>query len=296
MTSPFDIRSDSPNLLRVESLNITIKFDRTGPDTGRVSWNIPSPAAGCTAETQAYCGMLVTLDEVAPSSSRIPQDGKIYSSDPTADRQLFAGDTIGTALVIGAFYQDRDTVFFDVSGIKPNTPYYVSGYPADCQNRYYIQGVHAFSMNYTVEGTAPTPGYQTVGLGAATGMPAFPAYGQIPPYNTNPTGVKPSDMTGLVPGVDYTFKIQTGVILPPQGVAPVPGTCYPNSLKTYTITINGSNAVTYDELVSAINKQFGLLTANSQGPNPQMLVYITGIHPRSNYICGMAINLFQSHR
>jgi hypothetical protein len=56
----FDIRQDAPGLLRAESLNITLKFDRTGPSTGRISWNIPAPAAGCTAETQSYAVQYIT--------------------------------------------------------------------------------------------------------------------------------------------------------------------------------------------------------------------------------------------
>ena len=44
--SAYDILPDAPGLLRAESLNTNIKLDRTSETTARVSWNIPTPAAG----------------------------------------------------------------------------------------------------------------------------------------------------------------------------------------------------------------------------------------------------------
>jgi hypothetical protein len=249
----FDIRQDAPGLLRSESLNTSIKFDRTGPTTGRISWNIPTPAAGCTADTQAYCGMLVTIDTTPASSTKLPINNTVYSSDPTADTNLFAGDKIGTAMVIGAFYQDRDTTFFDVTGLKQNSPYYVSGFPTDCEFRYFREGIHAYSLEMKAEAgntTSDTTGSQVVEInGSGT-----------------PSGVQPTDVTGLVTGIDYEFTIQLGVIPNPQG----PTThlqCLPTT-KTYTITIPGENAGTYSLLVEEINKQLALLDHPPVGPQP----------------------------
>lgn len=243
--STYDIITDAPGLLRSEAINIQITFQRTGPNTGRVSWNIPTPAAGCAAGDQAYCGMLVTLDTTATTIDKTPKDGTIYSSDPTADANLFAGDKLGSALVIGAYYNDRTTVMFDVSGLMPNTPYFVTGFPADCQGRYFVQGVHAYSQDYTNRGTDGTNGTQVVVL-------------------NSPNGVKGSDYTGLMPGIQYSFTIQLGVI--PKPNRPVdPTECIPHASQ-YTITIDGTYAQTYDDLVAQINKQFATLGNCAQGP------------------------------
>lgn len=247
MSSPFDIRTDAPGLLRAEALKITLKFERTGPTTGRISWNIPSPAAGCTADTQAYCGIIITLDTTPPNLTSVPKSGMIYKADPTADKNLFAGDKIGTSFVIGAFYQDRTTTFFDITGLRSNVPYYVSGYPVDCQNRYFVEGVHAFSLQQSNKSNA-TSGFQIIEMNSLN-------------------GVNPTDSTNLAPSVDYTFEVVLGfntkpVIPPPRGI------CLSNKETLSTITINGTNAQTYQELVNEINKQFALLQNCPQGPLP----------------------------
>lgn len=244
----FDIKPDAPGQLRAESLNITLKFERTSSTTGRVSWNIPTPAAGCGSTDQAYCGIIVTIDNTPVSSSKVPINGTVYTSDPTADNNIFAGDHIGTSRVIGAFYQDTNTTFFDVVGLTPNTPYYVSGFPTDCQFRYFREGVHAYSLDYTNRGTDGTTGSQIVLL------------------NTTDTvsGMAPTDFTGLMTGIMYDFDIQLGVIPKPR--TPVDfAYCNPAPL-TYNISVLGTKASTYADLVSELNKQLALIDNTTQGP------------------------------
>jgi hypothetical protein len=250
--STFDIASDAPGLLRAEAINITLKFDRTGPTTGRVSWNIPTPAAGCTAANQAYCGMLVALDTKPAAVGKAPTNGQVYNSDPTADANLFAGDKLDTAMVIGAFYQDRTTTFFDVSGLKANTPYYVTGYPVDCQLRYFIEGVHAYSTDYTNKGTDGTNGTHVVVLNP----------------NQPTMGVQPTDATGLsnTPGDNYNFTIQLGIVPVPN--RPLDSVECKLAAPKYTITVNGTDAQTFEELVAAINEQLALLSGGAQGATP----------------------------
>lgn len=244
----FDIRTDAPGLLRVESLNVNIKFDRTGPYSGRVSWNIPTPASGCESNTQAYNGMLVTLDNTAANGSKIPSNGTIYESDATADSNLFAGDKCGTSLVIGAFYGDMTTTFFDVTGLTPNTPYYVSGFPVDSQYRYFQEGVHAYSLDFVNDGTNGTHGSQVVILNVANA----------------PTGVSPEEFTGLMHGINYDFNIQIGVV--PAPITPI-DPLYPRPLPTqYTIPVSGSNSLKYKDLVAEINKNLSLVDNVPQGP------------------------------
>lgn len=245
-----DIRNDAPGALRTEAMGITLKFDRTGPSTGRISWNIPQPAVGCSSDTQAYCGIVLTIDTTSNNTSKLPTNGTVYSSDPTADKNLFAGDTIGSSMVVGAFYRDRTTTFFDVSGLSQHASYFVSGFPVDCENRYYREGVHAYSLDYKQDGTQPTSGTQVVVLNPST----------------PPGGVLPTDATGLSIGTDYSFNIK-------QGLVPAPNRplhaqeCAPSPF-VYTIQVAGGNAQTYQELLDAINVQLQLIDNPPQGANP----------------------------
>lgn len=266
--STFDIRNDAPGLLRAEAINIKLKFERTGPTTGRVSWNIPAPAAGCTADDQAYCGMLITLDTTAANISKSPTNGRVYASDPTADSNLFAGDKIDTAFIIGAFYEDRTTTFFDITGLKANTPYYVSGYPVDCQYRYFVSGVHAYSQSFGGSNTSEnTSGTQIVALGQNSAPSInFNLSTQLAPGGPLPGGIQPTDVTGLVCGAFYDIQCQIGVVPAPR--TPVPeGSCVP-SASSYTITVDGCYTSTYQDLIDELNKQFALLGNPPQGPLP----------------------------
>lgn len=251
MTSLLDIRNDAPGALRTEAMGITLKFDRTGPDTARVSWNIPRPAAGCTAETQAYCGIVITLDTTSNNSTKLPVSGTVYSSDPTGDSNLFAGDMIGTSKVVGAFYEDRHSTFLDVSGLQENTAYFVSGFPVDCQHRYYKEGVHAYSLDYKQDGTQPTNGTQVV---------------VFAPDTSREGGIEPTDATGLDAATTYSFKIRRGLVPRPQ--RPVGSQeCVPTPF-SYTIEVEGAQAQTYDDLLDAINIQLQLVDDPPQSPTP----------------------------
>lgn len=246
MTSPLDIRPDAPGMLRTEAMGITLKFDRTGPTTGRVSWNIPRPATGCTAETQAYCGMVITVDTTSNTSTKLPSNGTVYSSDPTVDPNLFAGDSIGTSKVVGAFYQDRHTTFMDISGLRENTPYFVSGFPVDCEFRYYQPGVHAYSLDYHQDGTQPTSGTQVIVLDQAN-------------------NAQPTDSTGLDANTTYTFEIHRGLVPKPQ--RPIGSQeCVPSPWK-YTITVPGAQASTYQEFLNVVDAQLQTLDNPPQGPS-----------------------------
>ena len=241
--STFDVLTDAPGMLRNESLSITMKFERTGATTGRISWNIPTPAAGCTADTQAYCGMVVVIDTRPADSSKIPSNGTVYNADPTMDPLLFLGDKLGTAYVVGAFYQDRKTNHVDVDGLKPDTPYFVSGYPTDCQMRYLAEGVHAYSQDYTNRGHAGTNGKQVIKIGS---------------------GITADDVTGLERGKTYCMEIQIGNR--PAPLTPVKSIdCVP-VVDKYQVCVEGTDSLTYGDLVNQLNKQFATLGGCLQGP------------------------------
>jgi len=219
--------ADSPLHIRIEGQQIAISFDKTSDTTARISWNIPSPAPGCAAGTQAYNGIVITLDNIPVSVSTTPKDGIVYTGDAIGDSNLHAGDKIGTALVIGSFYNDKTTTFFDISGLVKNQAYYVSGFAVDKVNRYHSGGAHAYSLPLGSDPLKlPDSGYQS--------------------YLINIQG---TDATGLVPSGAYSFDVN------------IDGT-------TYTISVNGSNGLTYDDLVSTINRQFALLSNPAQGSVP----------------------------
>lgn len=243
--SAFDIRTDAPNTLRVEALNTNIKFDRTSPTTGRIIWNIPSPAAGCTSDSQAFCGILITLDTTPVNSKKKPIDGKVYSSDPTGDANLFSGDKLDTSLIIGAFYNDKITTSLDITDLKPNIPYYISGFPMDCQYRYFVEGIHTFSQDIANRGSDGKSGHQKIILNRG-----------------NP--IQPSDVTNLDPNTQYTLDVQVGLIPAPK--TPVkPYECVPQP-KNYHLNIAGNNSTTYGELIDELNRQFMLINNPIQSP------------------------------
>jgi hypothetical protein len=237
----FDSFADAPNQIRIEGEQITLKFDRTGPTTGRISWNIPTPANGCTSKAQAYSGILVTIDSIPASKSTVPVDGTVYIADATGDPDLHAGDQIGTSLVIGAFYEcikkgkgEDLTTYFDISGLKESTAYYVSGYAVDCTNRYHTQGVFAYSQPFGGGGTDDTAGHQCIKI---TG------------------NVDLTDGTGLKLGKNYSFKFKI-------------------DNTDYNITVNGNKAQTIEQLINEINSEIGQLTTAPSSPiAPNMNVY-----------------------
>ena len=218
--STFDPYADSPFNIITEGQEITIKFERTGPNTGRVSWNIPAPSNGCGADQQAYNGMVVTLDTSHVSPLKNPVSGTAYTADPTADVNLHAGDKIDTAMVVGAFYDDKETIYFDITGLQPNTPYYISGYAVDAQHRYHTEGVHAYSLDYvSTTATPSSSGFQFVQLSTV--------------------GVQGTDATSLLPATIYDF------LLALDGNDQIPA-----------IEIDGTDALTYDDLIDALTTEF----------------------------------------
>lgn len=214
----FDRFADTPDAIRVEGQEITIKFQRTGPNTGRISWNIPPPSNGCNAATQAYDGIVITVNnQPANYLSNSPKNGNYYNGDSTFDRDLHAGDDLDGAKVVAALYHDRTTTFIDVTDVSERTAYYVSGYAVDSVARYHREGVHAYSLPTGAESTP---------------LVEFAAYQDITLDSINP--ISPTQLTGLSPTASYTLKIT-------------------NNCKEYEFNIPGIQAQTYSALVNAIN-------------------------------------------
>jgi hypothetical protein len=222
----YDGFKDTPNQIRSEGQQIDVAFVRNGDGTGTIKWNIPTPVAGCSAEDQAYDGIVILVsDKPANYIESSPKDSVYYTADPTFDEDLHAADKIDGTRVVGAFYHDKTTHSLTVQDVVEKTPYYVSGYAVDGVARYHREGVHAYSL--------PTGTLEYTEL---TDSPAIQDIGLDLPVIQNGTS------TGLIGGVEYFFNI---VI---NGVQ-------------YKVIIQGQDAPTYPDLIDAINAEFVRLTA-----------------------------------
>jgi hypothetical protein len=230
----YDKFSDGPEQIKKEGQEITVRFQRTGPTTGRVSWNIPPPTAGCGKDApRAYDGFVVTLN-TRPSNylSNSPKNGTYYSGDPTADADLHAGDKLDGAIVIAALYHDLETTYVDINDVIPKTAYYVSGYAVDSQARYHREGVHAYSL--------PTGSEEW-------SLPDKASKHDI--YIDVIGGIDGATETGLAIDVDYKLKVKI-------------------NKKVYTISIAGEDATSYTDLVHELQEQLALLGDVFSSPIP----------------------------
>jgi hypothetical protein len=241
MPNPTLSAADRPNLIRIEGQTIELTFARTGPTTGRLSWNIPIPAAGCDATTRAYNGIVLVGSTSATTQKNSPVNGQRYTADETLDGDLHAGDTIGGAYVVGAFYDDVETTFVDVSGLTPSTPYFFTAHAVDAVLTYFRAGVHSYSA-------AIGTGVDTPGAG-----PAFQGIAM--------TGLdlaaSAATLTGLSPAENYTMSLTLNG-------------------KLYSIVIAGVDAQTYSQLEIALNQAIDRVVASVAGyqaPNTGVIYY-----------------------
>lgn len=226
--SIYDRFADSPNRIKIEGQEITLKFVRNLDDgTATISWNIPAPASGCSSDMPGgYDGIVLTVsDEPADYITTSPKDGIYYNGDPTVDNDLHAGDKIGNARVLAAFYNDKTTNSIVITDIKPRTSYYISGYAVDNVGRYHREGVHAYSLP-----TGPLELNKSKPDEAASHSILIDVLG----------GIKLNRLTGLESGKEYDFTIDING-------------------KEYVIKINGVDALSYKNLIDAINKELKLL-------------------------------------
>jgi hypothetical protein len=224
----FDKFADAPNAIKIEGQEIELKFQRTSDTTGRITWNIPAPSAGCDSSNQAYDGCVITVaSKPANYLSNSPVNGTFYMADPSVDLDMNTGDRLDGAMVVGAFYNDRLTTILQVTDLQPKTAYYFSLYAVDNVCTYFREGVHSYSLP-----TGP------VEPNSETDLPAI----QDVVIDTV-DGIGPSTITGLKPDGNYFIT------------AIVDG-------KKYQLNIPGTLALDYDDLIYQINQEFIRLTDN----------------------------------
>lgn len=227
--SVFDTYADNPFVIKDEGQEITVRVQRTSPTTLQVSWNLPTKVQ--CGSTAGYNGAVVTLDTTPTNLSKLPVDGTVYSADSTADANLNAGDRIGSALVIGAFYNDTTTTSFNVTDAPETTPFYVSLHAVDAQYRYHTDGVHSYSLPFNKGETGqPTPGFQVIKIGS--------------------NGVTASQSTNLNPSASYTFNVETDLNHCEHGYHNVN-----QQTGGFNFTVTGLNAPTYGDLINTLNAQ-----------------------------------------
>ena len=246
MSNTFGAYPDVANQIKHEGETITLKFQQGVPNMGQgtISWNLPTPAAGCDSESGIqYSGIVVLLHSEPVGPQHIPEDGKFYTPDNTADVDMHLGDKIEDALVIGAFYEtDKKnrgedlTTSFIVNDLQPNTNYFVVGYAVDSQGRYHSDGVRAYSDKLGGLKDPNLPSYQTVTIGE---------------------GVLPTAGTGLIPGMIYEFELLLDPTFPKATAA-----------RIIKFSEDGINLSTYNDLIDQINLSILLADNPPQSPVP----------------------------
>lgn len=239
--------NDTPFQIDYEGGQIELTFNKSSPETATLTWNIPAPFMGCD-DTGAYNGIVITLDSKSVENPQRPVNGTFYTPDPTASVGLHAGDTIGDALVVGAFYDDDTTSSLVVSDIESARAYYFSAYAVDKQGRYHRAGSHAYALEWAKESKdRDYPPYQEFRVLGPVNKKV-----NIQTYSEPETTMLHSQWTGLDLGT--TYKI----------------TASSDSLSDAVVEIDGNLAQNYEQLVEQFNKNLGLAIApvlNGGPPN-----------------------------
>lgn len=231
---------DGPNQLKYEAQQISLTFVKQTPDTATLTWNIPAPVFGCDEDARAYNGIIVIASQSPIKQTDKPVDGTYYTGDATVSEQLHAGDKIGNALVIGAFYDDDFTTTLTAEGVEPLTPYYFAAYAVSAQCIYDPAGAHAYSLPVGKENEYKDfPAYQEIRVLG----PANKRF-NVRNYKELPTGsMLGQASTSLAVGTTYTTTICSDVLG-----------------ENVELPIEGAKAQTWDELVVELNRQIALST------------------------------------
>ena len=255
---------DAPFKITNEGRTITITLNRIDDNSAEITWTLPFNNSNCSAPPREYNGIVIVLDNVPIKIPQSPVNGQVYVSDATANRTQFAGDTISSGLVVGAFYNDKTTVSMVVTGLVPNVPYYVAGFAVDNVNRYHIEGVHTYSLPYDDNySTNSTQGYQIVSIGTelthSTGLLTTNTYNLNIAINTNPTqtfqvvGAQAQTYQDLINQLNNLFVMS---------ISPIVSVSVPN-LNAYYVDIPDSILYQWD---GSKNNQLANVLFNSYTP------------------------------
>lgn len=221
--SIFESHADAPDQIREEGQEITLRYSKLEDGVGKLEWNIPPAQSGCKGNG-AYDGIVITVsNKPANYIDSSPQNGQYYIGDPSVNPDTHSGSKIEDGvLVVGSFYNDRETTEMEVFDLEPKTPYYFSAYAVDNVARYHREGVHSYSLPSGIEESGQeeaTPAKQIVQI---------------------EDDITLDSNTGLDPKKKYTIHFKT-------------------HCDEYTINLEGRKVLTYNDMLNEINLQMSLL-------------------------------------
>ena len=216
------------NALESEGKQIGILFSRTSPTTGLVSWQLPSTF-------NAYDGVVVVASTTEINPSNYPTNNVKYNASVDLNTP---SDRLGNAQVVGALYGDKTTQNLMLTGLDPESVYFIAGFAVDNVRHYFTQGVRSYGpsdssevfagdmdkqygpplnptlgQNYFNEnqkmvffwdGTSWTP---TVANTVISGM-----FDPIPPFPVPTSGSAPSFPPGYPAAGDFFYNTQTKIL------------------------------------------------------------------------------------
>jgi hypothetical protein len=138
---------DAGNIVWLEGQQILPVLSRSDT-TATITWKIPSPGPGALP---AYNGALIlaSLNEINPSN--YPTDGVKYTA--SSDISVPA-DKIGSAFVVGAFYNDVTTTQATITGLDPEAVYYFSVHLISNVRSYYSIGTKTYPVEVVTDAFA----------------------------------------------------------------------------------------------------------------------------------------------
>lgn len=219
----------TPYQLRAESRTVRLISQRISPTVIRVSWNVPE-ARGGAGDTRAYYGIVVLLSN--DTVKNVPVDGREYQYDNVGASNIHLADKIGNALVVFSCYNDVVTNYIDITDCPEGSSYYFTGYCVDSLIRYDVDGVYAYERKLNKD------------------IPLLEASPSVQLYS-----ILNSSITD-----DVDFNTPT----PPSSIT-VAGTL---NKVPFNITASYVLPVTYEEMIDAINYQFGMFYSDYQNNLP----------------------------
>lgn len=132
--------NDLSNFVEYEGRELGARTTRLSPTSIRVSWNVPT-------KPMAYNGAIVLASPIELNPSNFPTDRVRYAAN--SDFQGLGADMIGSATVVGAFYDDLTTASVDITNLDSNVAYYISVHLASNVYTYWGNGVKAYPENET---------------------------------------------------------------------------------------------------------------------------------------------------
>jgi hypothetical protein len=141
---------DAGNQVWIEGQAINATLTRTSPISATISWNIPTAAT-------TYYGAVVLLSLTEINPSNYPVDGQAYTASTLWGSPQ---DTIGSAQVVGAFYNDVTTTSVTITNLDPATVYYGTVHLSSNVRTYYSLGSKTYPQNVSTGAFAPSFDYE----------------------------------------------------------------------------------------------------------------------------------------